>query len=238
PCTDVFKRLLLLCSHLRSPFEDRTEFPEFFRSEFPEPAASRPDLDAPGFWIHRVEGVVDQVGQNLLQFRLGQPTVGEWLCEMGLDLHVAGSNLLVIAPDDFGNEIVDVNVSNIKASFLAETHKVLDDGFASGALVLDLRQGSPEFLKILALSKVLFFQQVLDPPRLFQHDRDGVVDLVCDPGREVAQQGQFPRRLTVSSAGVRGLVRVFQDAGVQAGPAVCRDSRCDRSCIVRKLGRA
>ncbi|MGD0950087.1 MAG: hypothetical protein ABSA52_22015, partial [Candidatus Binatia bacterium] len=45
PCTDVFKRLLLLCSHLRSPFEDRTEFPEFFRSEFPEPAVIADDLD-------------------------------------------------------------------------------------------------------------------------------------------------------------------------------------------------
>jgi len=83
----------------------------------------------------------------------------------------------------------------------------MGDVLTAFPLSANLFQRTFEFLQVFSLFKFLFLQQILYPSRFFNHNGNRVIDLMGDPGRQLAYGCQFSGFDDLSIHHLLGLVR-------------------------------
>ncbi len=151
------------------------------------------DLQRPARLLHRVEGVVDQVEEDLLQLGERGANRGQIGLEDGAHLHVGVLRPLGRDRDGLLHERTGIHLLRSLVGLAGEAEQLVGDLLAAVSLGLDLLESAPELLEVLRGPPIVVLQDVPDPARLLHHDRDGVVDLVGDPRGQLAHRRQLAR---------------------------------------------
>ncbi len=112
--------------------------------------------------------------------------------QLGLDVDVGVPGLLAGQTDHLVDDVVELDLADRRIGLAGEAQQLVGDLLAAIALGADLADGALDFLEVFAGARVAFTEQIVDPARLLDHDRDRVVDLVSDSGGELADRGEAP----------------------------------------------
>ena len=137
-----------------------------------------------------VDGVVDQVEQNLLDLGRRGLDLGQVRTQLGDDLDIGVAGFLACQTDDLDHHVVERHRAYRGVGLAREAQKFVGDLLATIALGPDLADGSVDLDQVLLRCGVVVLQEIVDPARLLDHDRHRVVDLVGDPRGEFADGGE------------------------------------------------